>query len=272
MSSHPLTEPGSPPPAPPRKTLERETATELGGPPPAPRRRTPGGETPTESADRHRIEFATFRSLAHVSVLELGTLWERSLRRARVPVKYSQGYNPRPRMHFAAPLPVGCGSDADLLDISLEIPWASDAIYQALEGMTPPDLAVLNVVPVPDGTSALSEQLVETEYCLWLRGVDRGTVESAVEELLAAESVLLPKRGRRHRGKTYDLRPLIKGLTIRPSPPSPWLELWMRLNAQPGATGRPDEVLKALKLPDVPRRCRRTRLILAETDGNTRTD
>ncbi len=214
------------------------------------------------SSLRHRITFGTSRSLAYVSVLELGTLWERTLRRGLVPLKYSQGFNPRPRMHFAAPLPVGCGSKADLLDLSLNEPRTSDAIIQSLAGVTPPGLTILDVVAVAPRVPALSEQLVEAEYQVWLREANQERLSTAVIRLLQASSVLLPKRGRRHRGKTYDLRPLIKTLGIEPNPKPDWTVLGMQLNARPGATGRPDEVLKALELTEIPRRCFRTRLIL----------
>ncbi len=216
---------------------------------------------------RHRITFGTSRSLAYVSVLELGMIWERSLRRGRVPLKYSQGYNPRPRMHFAAPLPVGCGSKADLLDVELNEGRSCDAIARALEGNMPRDLMLVGIAPVDESAPALSEQLVETEYRVWIRETTRASVQEAIETFLSQDEVALPKRGRRHRGKTYNLRPLVKALSIYTELPSPWQGLWMRLNARPGATGRPDEVLKALGFAEAPRRCFRTRMILDTTLG-----
>ncbi|MBN2005908.1 MAG: DUF2344 domain-containing protein [Anaerolineae bacterium] len=214
-------------------------------------------------AIRHRITFATAKTLAYVSVLELGRAWERSLRRARVPLKYSQGFNPRPRMNFAAPLPVGCGSDADLLDILLEVPWTADAITAVLEGVLPPDLSVRDVSPVAADVPALSEQLVAAEYRVWLRDVATADVVAAVVGFLADDAIPMVKRGRKHHGKTYDLRPLVQELCVVDAP-APWVGLRLRVQARPGATGRPDEVLKALNLTDPPRRCTRERLILEE--------
>jgi radical SAM-linked protein len=211
---------------------------------------------------RYRITFATQRTLAYVSVLELGKIWERSLRRAGMPLKYSQGYNPRPKLNFAAPLPVGCGSEADLLDVSLEAPVDPEMMVAALTGAVPPDLSVIDVRTVPEDDAALSEQLVATEYRVWLREASQEAVQSAITDFLDSPSMLLPKRGRKYHGKTYDLRPLVEALHFEDAP-APWIGLWMRLHARPGATGRPDEVLKALNLTDVPRRCTRTRLILA---------
>jgi radical SAM-linked protein len=199
--------------------------------------------------------------LAYVSVLELGKVWERSLRRAGLPLKYSQGYNPRPRLNFAAPLPVGCGSEADLLDVWLEAPVDAETMRAKLAGVVPPDLSVLDVRIAPEDDAALAEQLVAAEYRVWLRAVAPEVVESAIADFLASTALDLPKRGGKYRGKTYDLRPLVEALR-REDAPAPWTGLWMRLHARPGATGRPDEVLKALDLTGAPRRCTRTRLIL----------
>jgi len=210
---------------------------------------------------RYRITFATRQTLAYVSVLELGKIWERSLRRAGVPLKYSQGYNPRPRLHFAEPLPVGCGSEADLMDVWLETPVYPETMLAALKDKVPTDLSVVDVQVVPENDAALSEQLTAAEYRVWLRNTATEMVQSAVTDFLDSPSLLLPKRGRKYRGRTYDLRPLVETLSIEDAP-IPWTGLWMRMQARPGATGRPDEVLKALKLTDAPRRCTRTRLIL----------
>ena len=218
---------------------------------------------PLASCIRHQITFATQKTLAYVSVLELGRVWERTLRRAAVPLKYSQGFSPRPRMQFAAPLPVGCGSEADLLDITLASPQTAAEIAAALVDKVPQDLMVLAVVPLPDKTPALSEQLVAADYRVWLRDVDRAVVEAALADFLQAESVPLAKRGRKYRGKMYDLRPLVTDLRLVDAP-TPWVGVWLSVSARPGATGRPDEVLKALGLEDAPRRCTRARLILKE--------
>jgi hypothetical protein len=84
-----------------------------------------------------------------------------------------------------------------------------------------------------------------------------------------------PRRGKKNRGKQYDLRPLILDLRLHeagksdidPAAPS-WTPLLMHLNARPGATGRPDEVLKALGLYEGIRICNRERLIFADQKLN----
>lgn len=213
---------------------------------------------------RYRIHFATRKSLAYISVLELGTLWERTLRRAGAPLRYSQGYNPRPKIRFPAPLPVGCGGEAEFVDVLFDAPREPTEIRAALVGATPPDLAVHDVEAVAYRAPAPDQQLVATEYRTWLRGVAPATVEAAATALMASEEVLVKKRGGSRRGKLYNFRPLVYDLRVE-TPPEPWDSgLWMHLSARHGATGRPDTLLRALELADLPRRCTRLRLILEE--------
>lgn len=220
---------------------------------------TPSRLAPVDPSVRHRITFATARSLAYISVLELGTVWERSLRRAGVPVRYSQGFNPRPKLVFAAPLLVGCGSRADLLDIWLDRdagPRSAAETMTALMDKTPRDLKVLGVTGVSRNEPSLPKQLVQNEYRAWVRHADRDRLSTAVASLLEAESVVQVRRE-----KEYDLRPLVQDLRLEPEA-SIGQPVWMRLKARPGATGRPDEVLKALGVLDYPWRCVRVRMIL----------
>lgn len=222
--------------------------------------------TPAAGSVRHRITFATSRTLAYLSVLELGKVWERTLRRAHVPLKYSQGFNPRPRMHFAAPLPVGCGCDADLLDLSLNTPWTSQALRDALAGVTPRDLAVLDATSVDVHAKSLADLLREAEYNVWLKEVSETELAETVATFLATDEIMVPKRGAKFRGRLYNLRPLVISLSLDPAAPSPWLGLHMHVTARPGATGRPDEILRALGLADRPRRSKRTQLILTSEE------
>jgi len=221
------------------------------------------------AAMRFRITFATAYALVYVSVLELGTIWERTLRRARLPLRYSMGFNPRPRMHFAAPLPVGCGSERDLLDLWLTEPRTADQIARAVAAVLPPHLTVVSIEPVDEQTPALSAQLIAADYRVQIFGGSAEAIVNAVAELMGAESWMMPRRGRRHSGQTYDLRGLVLALNAESAPHHHCTTLTMRLKAQPGATGRPDEVLKALGLEDLPHRCVRTDLILTESDNHS---
>ncbi len=202
-----------------------------------------------ESGYRLRITYSTRRALTYVSVLDMGRIWERSLRRAAVPLKYSQGFNPRPKLQFALPLPVGCAGEAEWLDVWLEEAWTPEQLQAALVGKTPEDLLVRAVDVVPVEAPAPSEIVRSADYRIWLRDVAPETVAERCAALLAAEH--LPRtRGE----KSYDLRPLIEALSPCPE------GLWMRLSARAGATGRPDEVLAEAGLTAHVQRCVRERI------------
>ncbi len=215
--------------------------------------------TPTPPT-RIRLTFATSGALAYLSVLDMGRLWERCLRRARVPMRYTQGFNPHPRLQMGAPLPVGCSSQGEWLDCWLDQPWTPQQLLEALAGQTPAGLTLLDAVQVPENAPALEGLVVAAEYRLWVQGTPLNEVQAAAERLLAAES--LP---RERRGKAYDLRPLVEALTVSApagdSDPIWTAELYLKVTVRPGATGRPDEVLDALGLGNAPRRCVRLRML-----------
>ena len=76
--------------------------------------------TTTEpAASRLRVTYAVDEPLCYTSVLDMGRHWERMVRRARLPLAYSQGFHPHPRLLFAAPLPVGYRATRELLDLYL---------------------------------------------------------------------------------------------------------------------------------------------------------
>jgi radical SAM-linked protein len=194
--------------------------------------------------------------------LDLQRTWERTLRRARVPVAYTQGFNPRPKINLGAALPLGCVSECDLADVWLKEAWAIEELLRALQQASPPGLRIGSVAPVQTHQPALQRQIVAYEYEVTLGD---GTAASAlgrqVEGLLQAPTV-----PRTRRGKAYDLRPLIQALELIGDQPGDH-GLRMRLAALAGATGRPDEVLLALGLDPTEAHIRRTRLILGPSPG-----
>ncbi len=85
---------------------------------------------------RLRLKFSRGEELKYISHLDLMRLWERALRRARIPIAYSEGFSPHPRLSLAAPLALGITSEAELIDIFLERRLAPGLLTSAL----PPQL------------------------------------------------------------------------------------------------------------------------------------
>ncbi|MBN1179027.1 MAG: DUF2344 domain-containing protein [Anaerolineae bacterium] len=194
---------------------------------------------------RLRITYGVTGPLRYVSHLDQMQVWERTARRACIPLAYSAGFNPRPQMQIAAALPVGFAAEAEWLDVWLVEPLHPQAACDALRQVVPAGLPVVCVEEV-----ALDEPPLQTRVCAAHYAVSvanplpAADVEQRVAALLAADT--LP---RARRGRAYDLRPLIEQLSVTDASPER-VVLEMRLAARPSATGRPEEVLSALGLAD----------------------
>jgi radical SAM-linked protein len=80
----------------------------------------------------YEARFARQQLIRYISHLDMTRAWERMLRRARLPLAYSEGFNPRPRLAFAAPLPVGVLSLADIVEFVLSQPLEPELVLAAL--------------------------------------------------------------------------------------------------------------------------------------------
>jgi radical SAM-linked protein len=205
---------------------------------------------------RARITFSKQGALRYTGHLDLHRLWERAMRRADLPLSYSQGFHPQPKISLASALPLGFSSRGEVLDVRFNAEIPTEEIATRLRDSLPPDIQVINVESVDERKPALQTQVLSAEYNVHLtEPVDGADLTRKVEELLASES--LP---RERRGKFYDLRPLIEVLNvITEANGKAWMQ--MRLAARDGATGRPEEVLNALGIEPDYTRVERTLLI-----------
>jgi radical SAM-linked protein len=208
---------------------------------------------------RYRIVYARGEELRYVGHLDMQTVWERTLRRARVPVAFSQGFNPRPRFHIAAALPLGFTSRCEIADVWLTEEMPISSLLERLQKASPPGLSIQSIIEVPLNWPALQTQVSQAEYSIeFLNEVSLEDLQQKVQGVLAQTS--LPRLWRK---KSYDLRPLIHAIEIiSPSPPKQSPSLRMVLSAQEGATGRPEEVLSTLGIDSTEVRVERTRLLL----------
>jgi radical SAM-linked protein len=226
---------------------------------------------------RVRVTFSKQGALRYTGHLDLHKILERSIRRADLPLAYSQGYHPQPKINLAAALPLGFASRAEIMDI-----WLNENVENvvpALQANVPPGLTILEATQVDEHEPSLQTQVAAAEYQV---EITEAAYErrpelaegSGLNEKIASvmESESIP---RERRGKKYDLRPLIEELTplsLSGSPTGMLREgaggevkgLFMRLTAREGATGRPEEVLEVLGIPLEDTRIERTNLIFKE--------
>lgn len=200
---------------------------------------------------RIRITFQKLGALRYTGHLDLHKLWERAARRAELPLAYSQGFHPQPKMNIAAALPLGFSSRCEVLDMRLEHDIQLDGLVEKLQGTLPTGIQVTSVESVDERAPTLQTQVVSAEYEVSLAEADFGSeVKRKIESVLESESIV-----RTRREKEYDLRPLIEALDLMDG------KILMKLAAREGATGRPEEVLDMLGIAFEDTRIERTRLI-----------
>ncbi len=211
-----------------------------------------------EDITRIRAQYTKGYELRFIGHLDMQRLWERLLRRSGLPIRYSQGYHPRARLNLASALPLGFISDAELLDFWMNEPHPLADIQASLTAAAPPGLTIVSVQDVDLREDALQVQMSASEFQVsFFNPQGEAELKEKVEALLSQEEIICTRRK-----KSYDLRPLIQSLEVRTLDNEDIGGLWMRLLAEPGATGRPDEVLDEMGYQNTEYLVRRIELIL----------
>jgi radical SAM-linked protein len=188
---------------------------------------------------RLRIRYAKRGRLRFTSHRDFSRAFERAIFRARVPMAYSSGFNPHPRISYAGAAPTGSASEAEYLEIGLGEVVDPAAVHQALQEALPDGLDVLEVVESHGGSLA---DLLEASH--WVVDLAAGPEEvaAAVAAFLATEAVpvqRMTKKGLRE----FDCRAAVVALTATPRDDGTRLDLVLR-HAVPAV--RPDDVLSGL--------------------------
>ncbi len=199
-------------------------------------------EQPEQQAppvQRLRIRYAKRGRLRFTSHRDFSRAFERAIFRARVPMAYSSGFNPHPRISYAGAAPTGSASEAEYLEIGLAEVVDPETIRAALEESLPDGLDVVEVVESPGGPLA---ELLEASHWLIDVPAPADDVAPAVARFLATESVSvqrMTKKGMRE----FDCRAAVVALTATASGSGTRLDLVLR-HAVPAV--RPDDVLAGL--------------------------
>jgi radical SAM-linked protein len=211
---------------------------------------------------RLRLKFSRGEELKFLSHLDLMKLWERALRRAGLPLTYSQGFTPHPQIAMAAPLSVGVLGQAELMDVFLSR-WVAPQYFLAqVKKQLPCGIDLLEAWSVGLTVPSLQSQVRFVEYEVEIE-TEKGCqgVELALQSLLSVRE--LPWHHFRDTGaRYYDLRALVDDLWLIDCHDSLCV-LGMRLRCDEKGTGRPEQVTKALGFSQRPKSINRTKLILS---------
>ncbi len=158
---------------------------------------------------RIRIRYTKKDRLRFLSHLDLMTLFQRAATRAGVPLAFSEGFNPHPKLSFGPALPVGMESEAEYLDLETEQPADLLATVKGLNAALPAGIRVLGARPLPPGAASLAAAVTRFIHRVRVPEDRAGDLEGLVEGFLAQASVVVEREG-----KTADIRPAIEAIRI----------------------------------------------------------
>lgn len=204
------------------------------------KKKVPSRNVAAPTKNRVRIRWGKSERYRYMSHLDNLRMLERTIRRARIPVAYSQGFNPSMKLSFGPPLPLGFTSEAEYVDITLEVnlmPYMIDTLRTKL-----PDGIAMDDARIVLGKSAsLSSALNRVEYTVatdcWN---DQSTLREQVDRILRSETLMFERQGK-GTTKTVDLRPAIFDIREENN------RLVMQLGIGDAGYARPDEVAQLLK-------------------------
>jgi radical SAM-linked protein len=183
---------------------------------------------------RGRLRFASHRDVARV--------FERAVRRARLPIAYSEGFSPHPRLSYAGAAPTGTASEAEYLELGLAEACDPADIAQRLDTALPAGIDIVDAVTRAPGSPSLGDQLTLSRWRIELPGLDPATVRAATDAFLAAPEVLV-ERTMKDGKRTIDARAAVASLSVAGADCA-ILDLDVR-HVTPAV--RPDDVLAALR-------------------------
>jgi radical SAM-linked protein len=214
--------------------------------------RRPEGPPPPPVVQKLRIRYAKRGRLRFTSHRDFARALERAIRRSGLPIAYSAGFSPHPKVSYVGAAPTGTASEAEYLEIGLADAREPDAVKLALDEALPVGIDILEVKDAATSESKSLAELVEASH--WqidFPDVAVGAATSALDALLAASTALV-ERPTKDGTRTIDVRLGLLSAQVTPGTPK-----------DPNASGRcatlnvvvrhltpavrPDDILTALR-------------------------
>ncbi len=203
--------------------------------------RQPEGPPPPPTVQKLRLRYAKRGPLRFASHRDLARALERALRRARVPVAFSAGFSPHPKVSYVGAAPTGAASEAEYVEIGLAERRDPEEVRAALDASLPPGIDVLECVEAL-GPGSLADRIDATTWRVELPGVAPAELAAAVEAFLAADVVTVEKRTKNGL-RDIDARPAVAAASAGEEAGCAILHMVVR---QVTPAVRPDDVLAAL--------------------------
>lgn len=205
-------------------------------------RNTPTGPPPPPPVQKLRLRYTKRGRLRFTSHRDIARAFERALRRAQVPMAYSAGFSPHPKISWVGAAPTGVASEAEYVEISVSERVDLAGLQQALDESLPAGIDITEVVEGLVGTS-LPDRIEASDWSILLPGVSLDTAQQAVSRFLTATEIpveRLMKQGLR----TLDARAAVVRMSAAGDQDCATLNVVVR-HVTPAV--RPDDVLSGLR-------------------------
>lgn len=192
------------------------------------------------------VKYAIGEKVKYISHLDFMRAVQRALRRAEIPVAYSKGFNPHPRLSFASALAVGTTSEGEYLDIVLEREMDPQILCYRMNEKLPEGIRFLKCVVVDEKAPSLMSLIKRGEYIIKISAppFEQKDLSSLIKDFLEQREILMVKKTKKG-NRQIDIRSMIHNMDLV-NQDQDWIIIKAMLSTGSKANLRPDQLAEAL--------------------------
>lgn len=196
-----------------------------------------------------RLKFIKGYDTKYISHLDLMRTFQRAIRRAGIPISYSKGFNPHPRISFASALGIGLTSKGEYLDLVVEEEISGEKIMSELNKNLPEGLKVVNAVALKDGAKSAMSLVTHARYYISLNLKNDVDFEKSLSDFLKSDTIkVFKKQPKKDFQLTeLDIKPMIKEIKVISKEDQDKIILDCLLASGSKANLKPELLIEAIK-------------------------
>ena len=192
---------------------------------------------------KYRLKFTKNGNIRFIGHLDLMSLFNMAIKRAMLPIAYSEGFNPHQLISFALPLSLGYYSNGEYVDIALSSPLSCKAMAEALNETMPDGLKILAAKKLESGEKSGASLVSACDYKICFPPGHQISAEAAAG-FIKQDSIIIQKKTKKNIAPS-DIAPDI--FNFKPNVAEGFAkEINLRISAGPNRSVRADSVIKAL--------------------------
>ncbi|MGE4284072.1 MAG: TIGR03936 family radical SAM-associated protein [Clostridia bacterium] len=195
-----------------------------------------------------RLKYTREEPVKYISHLDFMRTFQRAMKRAEIPIAYSQGFNPHPMLSFGLPLSVGVTSEAEYMEIELREDMDAAILLEKLNKALPMGIRIVNSTILDERSGKVSGIIALADYRVMvdLKKELDFDLEERVRDFLRLDEIIIEKEGKKGT-KLVDIRSDIHQLSVEKKAQSGIIMFDMRLSAGSTSNLKPELVLEALQ-------------------------